>query len=34
VQNKVYINVVLIKSNYVIIGIRRAYNHVFRDSRL
>jgi hypothetical protein len=34
VRNKVYISVMLIKSNYVIIGIRRARGHVIRDSRL
>jgi hypothetical protein len=33
-QNKVYISVMLIKSNYIIIGIKRAYSYMFRDSRL
>jgi hypothetical protein len=34
VRNEVYISVVLMKSNYMIIGIKRARGHVIRDSRL
>jgi hypothetical protein len=33
-QNRVYISVGLIKINHVIMDIRRARDHVIRDSRL